>query len=339
MATKLRVLLFALAIVAGGCKDKRTGDTSSEGDQVTTAIRFHLAAERGDLAQLHSLIADGCSPDTRDKNGFTALHTAAKHGQVGVVEFLIARGADVNAQTPTSNGPLFVAASSGRADITKLLVAAGANVNAGKERGYTPLYAAGGLLANQDHEDVVRLLLASGAEIVPGDTRENEALLCFAVERGMHELMQKLLASGASPNTVSHLGTGRSVLGEAVALGDAEAVRLLIAAGADVDKRDARGWVPLQYARRWSRNAVEVLLAEGADIHRGLLVHWFVDADEPEILGLLLSHGADVNQKDEAGRTPLDEILTVNPAHKDMIELLQKHGGLRGKQERTGSSI
>jgi ankyrin repeat protein len=327
-AILLRAFLFVLAAAAVGCSDRDDGGSAKTGPDVVT--RLHQAVLKGDLPLVQSLIAGGCDVDARDKDGYTPLCTATGRGQADIVRFLISKGADVNARPATSASILSFAAWHGRADIARLFLDAGADVNAGKERGGTALYEAGQLRRDgEGHEDVVKLLLDRGAEILPGDTRENETLLYFAVQCGMHDLIGKVLVAGASPNTVSGF-TGTSVLGEAVARGDAEAARLLISRGADVNLEDELHRVPLQYARRWSKDAVTVLLDKGADVKTKFLLHWAVDSDEKEVLELFLTHGADVNQKDPAGRTPLDEAVS-QLGRDQIVELLKKHGGIQGR--------
>jgi len=319
---RLSTLLVLLAVVVVGCNHKEAPNTA--------AVRLHQAARTGDLALVQSLVAGGCDVDARDKNGDTPLFTAAGGGHASIVRFLIAEGADVNTENLRGGTPLHRAASSGHAGVAQLLIDAGADVNAGKDRDCTPLYAGHYALADQDHEDVVRLLLASGAEVVPGGTLGNGHLLYFAVERAMHDLVEKLLAAGANPNTISS-GKGMIVLGEAVARGDTEAARLLIAYGADVNGKDAVGRVPLHHARSWSRDVVELLLAKGAEVNGRFLLHFFVDAGEKEIIEVCLAHGADVNDKDLAGQTPLDVAIGLAPAREEIVALLKKHGGIQGR--------
>jgi ankyrin repeat protein len=300
--TTISLLLVTLAVV--GCRG-RTADTSD----VTAAL--HRAAQKGDLAQVQSLVAGGADIEARGKDGFTPLHTATNYGQAGVIEFL------------TGGTPLHIAAWQGRVDIVRLLIAAGADVNAGRDRGRTPLYDAGHVLGGQGEEDVVKILLAHGAQILSGNTRENEELLCFGVEHGMRDLVEKVLGAGATPNAMG-CTSGRSVLGEAVARGDKEIAELLIAHGADVDRKDALGMTPLHYARRWSKDVAELLLAKGADVNTTGAFRHAVVADEKEIVELFLAHGADVNAKDRTGKTALDEAIALG--HRDIVELLKKHG-------------
>jgi len=44
-----------------------------------------------------------------------------------------------------------------------------------------------------------------------------------------------------------------------------------------------------------------------------------------DVVELLLANKADVNAKDNSGKTPLH--IAVSKGHKDVVELLRQHGG------------
>ena len=75
-----------------------------------------------------------------------------------------------------------------------------------------------------------------------------------------------LLERGAPVNAVAANPTRVQPLHSAAAGGDADCVRLLVAAGADVDARQQGGFVPLHAAaQNGDEAALETLLAAGAD--------------------------------------------------------------------------
>lgn len=108
-----------------------------------------------------------------------------------------------------------------------------------------------------------------------------------------------------NPNLVSaRTAIDNTPLSLAVWRGHKEVAKLLLEKGADVNARTIDGDTPLHgaaesdYMGRNNRNAV----AE-----------------------LLLAHGAEVNAKNKYGDTPLHK--AVEAGHKDVAELLRKHGG------------
>ena len=125
------------------------------------------------------------------------------------------------------------------------------------------------------------------------------------------------------------------VLLNAAIEGDAEAVKRSLDAGADINVQNVKGsqsWTPLFGAVVYGRKEViELLIAKGADVNRKCEdyetpLHIAVDAfaspeNRKEIAKLLISNSADVNAVDMRGRTPLDG------AKGETAELLRKNGG------------
>ena len=59
-------------------------------------------------------------------------------------------------------------------------------------------------------------------------------------------------------------------------------------------------------------------------------LHEATGAGHKEVVELLIAEGADVNAKNEDGRTPLD--WAVDEDQPETADLLRKHGGKTGKE-------
>lgn len=188
------------------------------------------AAGRGHLADVRKLLAVGASVAARDQRGRTALLAATHGNHVAVARVLIEAGADVNAKDAIEDSAFLYAGAEGRVEILKLALAAGADLKSTNRYGGTALIPA----AHHGHVEAVKVLLATKIDI----------------------------------DHVNRLGW--TALLEAIILGDGgrthtEIVRLLVAAGANVNLGDREGVTPLAHARRRGYSAmVRVLQTAGA---------------------------------------------------------------------------
>jgi ankyrin repeat protein len=83
---------------------------------------LHIAAIKGDVTAIASLLKQGCDPDQPMEFQWTALHLAATYGQLGAVKALIDGHCDVNVPNEEDLTPLHLAAAKGHSDIAKLLL-------------------------------------------------------------------------------------------------------------------------------------------------------------------------------------------------------------------------
>src|SRR4029079_16799488 len=156
------------------------------------------------------------------------------------------------ARTQLGATPLLVAASAtGTEPVVSMLLDKGAAVDAAENRGVTSLIAAASV---GDTAAATRLLEHGGNvnAVAPGEGQKTATPLMGAAHNGDAELTRLLLARKADVNAVSpdNDGTvknGPVVFGTLTALHLAVAdasptvVKLLLDAGASVDRRDARG--------------------------------------------------------------------------------------------------
>ena len=90
---------------------------------------LHLAALRGHLEAMRTLIANGADIDLTNDKGATVAHVAASAGQTEALRLAIAEGVDVRGTVPYVNHAtaLHFAATAGNAAAVEMLIEAGAH--------------------------------------------------------------------------------------------------------------------------------------------------------------------------------------------------------------------
>jgi ankyrin repeat protein len=180
------------------------------------------SSEKGDAETVKSLLKKGVYIHTQDREGRCALVAAAYKNNMEIVDLLIAAGADVNMKDNTLQSAYLISTSDGYTELLKKTLKAGADVHC------TDSFNGTGLIR--------------------------------AADRGHVEVIQELLKTKIRVNHVNRLGW--TALLEAIILGDGgkrhtEVVRLLVAAGADVNLPDKDGTAPLAHAK--NKNFAEII--------------------------------------------------------------------------------
>jgi hypothetical protein len=183
--------------------------------------KFLTAAAKNDSVTVQELLAQGVDIESRDANGCSALLLATHHNAIDVARILIDTGANVNVMDNITDSPYLYAGAEGRLEILRMALAHGADLASVNRYGGTALIPA----AHHGHIETVRELLKTGIDI----------------------------------DHINYLGW--TALLEAIILGDGgptyiEIIRLLIAAGADINIADEENVTPLAHST--TRNYTEI---------------------------------------------------------------------------------
>ncbi len=245
------------------------------------------AAAKGQLRVVTFLLDHGADISLKS-NGQTALHVAAAAGHKAMVELLLSRNAAVDARDNADWTPLYDVAQRGYRAVAEALLAHKADVNARASDGRTPLHRA----SDPGDPAMITLLLANGADINAADAKGKTPLITAAMNRRNAKAIEALIAAKARLDAADD--GGRTALSYAAELGQAENVKLLLAAKADPNAGKVN--LPLHCAiKSTSAGIVEALLKAGADANRVCKVTWAVQVfggstyGNPEIAPLALA--------------------------------------------------
>lgn len=291
----------------------------SQPQMVRLLIKHHAAVNaRSDLTNFERQVTSEPRMQARPSGGFTPLLYGARKGCLECVKFLVAAGADVNLADPDGVSPLLRATENLNFDIAAFLVQHGAEVDKWDRWGRSALYAA-----------VDMNTLPVGGRADRPSSSATSAL----------QLVEILLKAGANPNLQLRLfppyrslrddrgadqllSVGTTPLLRAAKAGDLEAMRLLLAHGANPDLPTATGITPLMAA---AGNGSAGLDTRG---------RYKTEAQAVAAVNLLLASGVDINERDNTGQTALygaaqwgwNELVKVLAAHNADVTIKDAHG-------------
>ncbi|MDF1559858.1 MAG: ankyrin repeat domain-containing protein [Bacteroidales bacterium] len=227
------------------------------------------------------------------------LFSKVRENDVNAVKALIAAGADVNFQQDDMMGYTALELTHDTV-MMKVLISSGADINhKSKMTGYTPLMNA----LNSCNKDVAGFLIRQGADI---NIRADDGTTALILACGCsEEIAKKLLDKGADIHAMTDRGMG--VFSQCANIGlrresvSFEFAEFLLSKGADIDETNTTdyngGYTPL---------------------------FWAVEKGDEKLVGFLIKHGANVNNKSNEGKTPLS--IATEGGFTTIIEILKAAG-------------
>jgi len=284
-----------------------------EGEEFRTPLS--LAVESGELDVVSLLISHGARPYTGGATN--PLELAILLGDGEIVRALLDAGADPNARDSDADTPLMIAAAAGLVDPIEALIDYGAIVSSRNDDGESALDVAAragraeAFATLAPHFSWLSRLSARGllSRLRRGGKPGRAARLARMdrihddARHGRLAAVRKSLASGVEPDARLS-DDGETAMALAVQGGHVSVVRALLGAGADANLR-ADGETPL---------------------HRALSQQALEPRSRPDVIRALVHGGADPNQRDHDGLTPLMRAVIEGRGAERTVRLLVSLG-------------
>ncbi|KAF8850915.1 ankyrin [Acephala macrosclerotiorum] len=233
------------------------------------------AVYHNNMDSVKYLLDAGVNPNDKNQGVYSPLTIAVRDNRPEILEVLIARGADPNMKG--QDVPLVMAVRNPA--MLKQLIAGDTDVTR-----YQGLLE---LAVYHNKMESIDILLEAGV-LINEKHRNHYSPLTTAIRDNRIDILKRLISKDADPNTP---GEGLPFV-NAVRFEDRQRLRLLLDAGADVNKQ-IKG---------------QSALTEACD---RIMV---------ENVKLLLERGADVDLMDEAGKSAMD--IAANKGYDDIVILL-----------------
>jgi ankyrin repeat protein len=316
-------------------------------------------SHKNDVTRLKGLIESKALDNRRLSQ---ALIISSRIGSVAVTRMLMESGADVD--YGSSGTAMTEAICEGHADIVKTLLEMGANASRPE---YGEISHPLAVAAEHGELEIVKLLLEFGADVNQIHYGTGESAIWAAAGSGQEEVFNFLsllsdpklrdeaagiLACGIWERKIQENADPQVVkLTSAVSKNDLAGVLKIVAEGVDVNGVDDIGCTPLLLASCHNEYPImEVLLQAGADPNLVIKSEECEDFDNGttnlmrvssrETCLLLLNHGADVNAKNDQGKTAL--MIAAKHSNAGLVEaLLQRNADakLLDNQNKTALDI
>jgi len=330
-------LIVAVSRSLGGTASlliSKGADVNKAGDFRWTPLH---SASSTDMAEL--LLNSGADINARLANGRTALFRAVcLPGEHDLAFFLISKGADLSIRDKENNTLLHMVLWHPDSGLPGLLISKGIDAGSPNAFGEAALHYAARFARNE------KIFAQLFQEKLDPNVKDKEGLtpLHWAAEKDNRVAAESLVRHGASfsakdnrgrtPLFYAELsdGTGVSTLLKSMGVNsndsiDAAALRRATCA---VDNRDAR-----KLEKIITSNP---RLLEERNLFRETLLHLASYAGNKEALGILISHGADLNAVDTYGLTPLHN--AVNGDQDEAVELLCRSGASVSIKDDSGDT-
>ncbi|KAH8654475.1 ankyrin repeat-containing domain protein [Tricladium varicosporioides] len=241
---------------------------------------LRITSFNGELEMAKLLIENGAAIDAPDTEGMTSFQKASSFYKIDYATYFLDHGADIDHTDTLGKTALSHACFASYIDMAEILIEKGADVNKLDLEGWSPLHY------SVQSVGMVRLLLSKGAD-PKHISNDGYSLVIRAVHTESWEALEELLPLELDLEREIKLGDYTyTALELAIGGGNLEIVRMLLEAGARLDRLGFLGDYPL---------------------------HAAVCMRNPAMVRLVLEYNPDLNAVDKRGDTPLSGMLMDSP--------------------------
>lgn len=249
------------------------------------------------------------------RGGLTAISFAAREGDVLTLKTMLDAGVDINIVDGEKTSPLVTALMNKQYTAAKFLLDRGADPNIADTFGRAALYAAIDI-RNEDYSAMPRR-----PALDPMPSIEIVKAILDRKPNLNQALVLKLPGRSGMDVGDGSLGEGTTPMMRAARAGDAEVMRLLVPAGADLNLKTKEGNTAMLFAAGVGYRDKQTTGTE---------------AEALEALKFTLEHGQDINQSNSRGETALHG--AASRGADTIVQYLAEHGANLNAESRTGQT-
>lgn len=279
----------------------------------------------------------GLSLEAQDRNGNGLFHYAAQRGNIAMMGWLIAEGLPYLTLNKNGENAMIMASKSGRRgsnglEVFQYLDNKGVDADIVSWKGTTPLH---GIAAGAKDEAIFDFFVEKGVNVNQVDEDGNTAFMLAAQNNNLL-MLEKAASSTQNINSVNHAGESAAIL--AVKHGAVTTFEYLVSKGADLSLKDAKGndIYHHMFDAYSKRNAIAFDTFLRAATSSGLpptpnteILHIAVEKGDVKLVKKALELDASVNHRNEEGLTPL-HLAAMKARNKQILNLLIENGADKG---------
>lgn len=304
-------------------------DSINRGERMTPLC---LAAKLGNLEIVEFLLQNGAKPSvacTCVHRNKAALHFACENchaDSAQIVEFLLNAGANLEQETFDFEKALHFACEFNNLPVVECLVQSGADINCVNLDGKSPLSLACSRQKNVRSLSIIKFLIDNGADLNNSDGMQNIHPVRLLIQNRNLKAVQYLINKEL-------LSENENFLTDAVLTSNPDMVKLLIDHQNNINRTYSLfELTPLHQACMSpvvSPEIVEILLTHGANPNvksktQETPLHYACQKGNVQKVVLLLKFGANVNSTNKHGFSPLDACVIKSCCTTEMKLLILK---------------